>query len=295
MFMKQEHLLEYEEFVEVVAVEVEQRLQQKVQLLEVVKNNDITLQALGFEKAEINIIPVMYLNPCYEMYCTVGLERVVEHIIGMYQLHQPKKNFDINLLFDRNEFCSRLRIRLVHYEKNKEQLEEVPYIQFLDLAITFCLCFDMQEREVGTVYITKKHMEQMNMSIEELYTIAVKNMETDYQFMLLSEFIEQSMGVDVEDMEKELYILTASSGVCGASLMLHKDILKRFMEEKNMERMVILPSSIHEVIVMSYDSDVDILGLNDIVQDVNRTALDKTEVLSNHAYLFDGAGYTVCP
>ena len=292
--MKQEHLLEYEEFVEVVAVEVEQRLQQKVQLLEVVKNNDITLQALGFEKAEINITPVMYLNPCYEMYCTVGLERVVEHIIGMYQLHQPKKNFDINLLFDRNEFCSRLRIRLVHYEKNKEQLEEVPYIQFLDLAITFCLCFDMQEREVGTVYITKKHMEQMNMSVEELYAIALENMESNYQFTSLHTLMELNVRMDVDDMEKEMYVLTTPGGVYGASLMLHKGILKKIMEEKKMKRMVILPSSIHEIIIMSYDSDMDIMGLNEMVQEVNRTALDATEVLSNHAYLFDGDAYTVC-
>lgn len=73
--------------------------------------------------------------------------------------------------------------------------------------------------------------------------------------------------------------------------MLHKGILKKFMKEKQMERIIIIPSSVHEVIVMSYDSEMDILGLNEMVQEVNRTALDATEVLSNHAYLFDGENY----
>lgn len=295
--MKRESVLAYENFVEAVAVEVEQHLQQNVQVVEVVKNNDVTLLALEIIKEGINVAPIIYMKPYYKVYCEFGLEKVVELLLEVYQTYEWKENLETDVLFDKREFCSRLRMKLVHYESNQKQLQDVPYIPFLDLAITFCLLLDMQENEVGNIRLTNKYMKHMEMSVEELYAIALENMETDYQFLSLAKAIEPMKEADTEflQMEQELYVLTTYSRVCGASLMLHKGILKNFMEEKQMERIVILPSSVHEVIVMPYDSDRDIMGLNEMVQEVNRTALDATEVLSNHAYLFDGSTYTVCP
>lgn len=190
VFMKQENMLVYEKFVEAVAVELEQRLQQNVQVLEVVKNNDVTMQALEIIKEGINVVPIIYMTPYYKVYCEFGLEKVVEHILAVYQAYEPKENLEIDILFDKREFCSRLRMKLVHYESNQKQLQDVPYIPFLDLAITFCLTLDMQKNEVGTVRITKEHMKHMEMSVEELYAIALENMETDYQFISLYKAIE---------------------------------------------------------------------------------------------------------
>ena len=297
MFMKQENMLVYEKFVEAVAIELEQRLQQSVQVVEVVKNNDVTLIALEIMKEGINVAPIIYMTPYYKVYCEFGLEKVVELLLEAYQAYEPKENLETDILFDKREFCSRLRMKVVHYESNQKQLENVPYIPFLDLAITFCLLLDMQEHEVGTIRITKQYMKHMKISVEELYANALENMETDYQFISLYKAIEPMKEADTEfpQIEQELYVLTTYSRVGGASLMLHKGILKKFMEEKQMERIIIIPSSIHEVIVMFYESDMDILGLNEMIQEVNRTALDATEVLSQHAYLFDGENYMICP
>ena len=215
--MKRECVLAYENFVEAVAIEVEQHLQQNVQVVEVVKNNDVTLLALEIIKERINVAPIIYMTPYYKVYCEFSLEKVVEHILAVYQAYEWKENLETNVLFDKSEFCSRLRMKLVHYESNQKQLQNMPYIPFLDLAITFCVVLDMQENEMGSLCITNKYMKHMEMNVEELYKIALKNMEMDCQLFPLAKAIEpmiQEADIEFPQIEQELYVLITYSRVC---------------------------------------------------------------------------------
>ena len=70
--------------------------------------------------------------------------------------------------------------------------------------------------------------------------------------------------------------------------MVHKEILKSFMEEKQVQQLVILPSSTHEVILIPCDKNREFAKFNNMVKEVNATQLQPEEILSDNAYLFDG-------
>ena len=71
----------------------------------------------------------------------------------------------------------------------------------------------------------------------------------------------------------------------GATCLLYKDLLKHFSEESQTD-FYILPSSIHEVILVP-TLENDCYGeLSDMVREVNDSQLMDDEILSTHAYYY---------
>ena len=60
------------------------------------------------------------------------------------------------------------------------------------------------------------------------------------------------------------------------------------MEKHHAERLIIIPSSTHEVLLIPCDPETDVLSFNEMVQEVNATQLMPEEVLSDNAYIYDG-------
>lgn len=52
----------------------------------------------------------------------------------------------------------------------------------------------------------------------------------------------------------------------------------------------ILPSSLHEILLVPEDDDANAAVLTAMVQDVNITSLSPDEILSNHVYYLTKAG-----
>ena len=54
----------------------------------------------------------------------------------------------------------------------------------------------------------------------------------------------------------------------------------------------VLPSSVHEVVIVPYCDNITAAELDEMVRDINLTQVSEEEVLSDHAYLYDvKAGY----
>ena len=82
-----------------------------------------------------------------------------------------------------------------------------------------------------------------------------------------------------------LYILSNQNGLSGAACMLYTDILKDFADRMK-ANLVVLPSSIHEVLLLPDRGDQNYEELCLTVASINRTEVDPEERLSNNVYLF---------
>ena len=51
---------------------------------------------------------------------------------------------------------------------------------------------------------------------------------------------------------------------------------------------VIVPSSVHEVLLIGMDAGLEGQAMAEMITDVNREHLKSEDVLSDHAYLWDG-------
>ena len=201
----------------------------------------------------------------------------------------PILNLDFIKNFD--EVKDKLNIRLINYVANKEMLQEIPYEKFLDLAIICVIevCND------GAIKVNNNLFQMWNIEQKELFEIAKENTQK------IQPPIGQNM-VDIinsmfggsdktEGMDKfrtdinPMYVLTNKGKSFGASVILYDGLLEKLANEMNSD-LIIIPSSVHEVIILPYTKDMDELNITSMIRDINGTEVEIEEILSNHPYFY---------
>lgn len=274
-----------------------------VRLQEVQKNNGVKLQGLLILAEKQNVSPTIYLKPFWEAYeGGVSMAELVRRILQIYREDTPGGSVDMS--FFRKFACVRDRIcyRLIHAERNGELLEKIPHIPFLDLAICFYYAYEGKELGTGTIMIYNTHVSLWQTSVTELMRLAqsntprlfpwecspmaevvrelMKNQEETSGNLLLAE-AEQHFFGDVP-----MQILSNKQRVYGAAGILYPGILEK-LAGKAQANLFILPSSVHEVILLPDSGKEDARELERMVWEVNRTQLEPEEVLSDNLYYFD--------
>lgn len=83
-----------------------------------------------------------------------------------------------------------------------------------------------------------------------------------------------------------MYILTNISRCNGAAVMAYPNLLENIAEQLGHD-LVILPSSIHEVIILSVDDQTDFRKLEEMVREVNDSQVAEEELLSDTIYVYE--------
>lgn len=269
-----------------------------VALHSIMKNNNLRLDGLTIQNPTINISPTIYLNYYYEDY--VGgksFPSVVNDIITAYQEHLPTENMDLSFFTDYNKVKYHIIYKLIHFEQNQELLKDVPHFRFLDLAIVFCCFIPNTPNGNATILIHNHHLSFWDITAEALYELAKKNTPIllPYELKSMEEVLKSmcsgmaEMLYDSTENSEELpqmYVLTNNLKLYGASCMLYPEVLADFAKSKDSD-LYIIPSSIHEILLIPKEKHSNLSDLNTIIQDVNTSQVLKEEVLSDHAYYFD--------
>lgn len=262
---------------------------------DILKNNNTHLDGLTILPRECNLSPTIYLNHYYKQYQNgMVFSEIVSEILETYQQHQPLKNIDISFFTDYERIKSKIIFKLIHYEQNQNLLAHVPHFPFLDLALVFACLLHSNDTGNATILIHNHHLSFWHITKEELYTLAFLNtprlLPPDLKNMddVLKDLLP-NFSSDVSSPEDSpispLYVLTNRSKLNGASCIFYPDLLKNFADQMNSD-LYILPSSIHEVLLLPADSEYTSMELSDIVTDVNHSQVSHEDILSNHVYYF---------
>jgi hypothetical protein len=148
-----------------------------VEINHVVKNNSIELDGLIVLKEKESITPNIYMNSYYEKYLAGGsVKEMVEDIILIYeQSRVDTERNTLHIRYELDEMKSCIIFRLINYDRNRKLLLDVPYIQFMDLAVTFHCLVKNNEKGIGTIRITNEHIRSWMIDIEYLKEIARVN------------------------------------------------------------------------------------------------------------------------
>ena len=280
--------MKYNEFIEAVRMGLYAKLEPyyEVVLKKVAKNNGVYrygLSVFSKEKAK-KVSRIVYLEDFYEEYeenAEYTLENIVDELCYILKdLDYPKTYqtdyTDINLIQDRIIF------ELVNYEMNKLSLSDRPFIKIMDLAVIFAYVATDIGRDFGVVHITNEVAEQLGIAGDELWNIAKKNTPKilKAEIIPMSNFISYN---DRYDEEEEMYIICNNKKTGGAGVILYDKILEE-LSSKLQSDLYILPSSIHETIIISDEGDKDISALQDMVRSINNTVVSTEDILSDNIY-----------
>ena len=154
---------------------------------------------------------------------------------------------------------------------------------FLDLEVCIAIRFTGTSEPVR---VTKETLVKWNISEWQLYEQAMKNMLGKKPvFCSVEELVERMVGIKMERKERQIMILTNDASRYGAVEMLNLSLLAEYAKERDRD-LYILPTSIHEVMVIEAMQEVAGRELKSIVMSMNREEVSAEERLSDHVYYF---------
>lgn len=320
--------MDYKEFLEVILNELKQRigLEADINIRKIMKNNSLELDGMTIMKKGEHVSPTIYLNSYYEDYEKgMTFEEVIDNILSVYSEARVPKDVDMNIIQNYDQAKDRIVYKLVHYDKNRKLLSEIPHFEFLNMAIVFYHLLHHDTLGNAMMLIHNTHMRLWNIDPEELYKIAQRNTprllppsfcsmqqmmrelfvedlkNTFDGIISANRFSEESIyGKDdyIEDfvshmMEEAvgrynpvpMFVLTNKSRSNGAAAILYEGELDKIGRQLG-EDFYILPSSVHEVIIVPMSCGHNREELRKMVKEINLKQVAQEEFLSDHVYVY---------
>lgn len=291
--------MKYFEFIDEMAKKVKLCFDKdvSVEIHKVIKNNSMEYDSLTIIEPGRNVTPNFYLQNMYRRYVDgIGIDSLVAEIVQAYETGKDNEKYgELSLEYD--DCQDKIVMRLISFEKNRKMLEDMPYIPFLDMAVVFYFLVDNDEKGIASIRITNRVMTNWGTDIKKLYTLASSNSKRIFEekIMPISTMLEgynvnlKEMGLGNIDCAQgeiyEPYIVTNNVGINGATVILYPDMLKEIAAKIGGD-FYMLPSSIHEVIVISTGADISEKELKGMVEEVNQNYLLPDEYLSDNIYKY---------
>lgn len=319
--------MSFNKFIEEIKHMIKEYLGEKVKVDQktVLKNNGVRLTGIVIMEGKENCIPNIYLNNYYDQFkegrC---LRDIVYEIATYYEQHKISQHVNIDVFSNFDQVKDGICFRLVNFEKNQELLKQIPHIPYLDLAIVFYCVICNEYIGNGSILIRNEHLERWKVNTDIIQKLAFNNTQNlfkgeitpmedvicamikrrmigeiensikaqlDSDIKVTEEMVEPIVREMVHDIYSEtkgpkMYVVSNSERNFGAAAILYQSFLEDFAN-KTMSDYYILPSSIHEVILIPVENEEnEVERLKNMVCEVNNTELSIEEILSDSIYLF---------
>jgi hypothetical protein len=266
------------------------------------------LDGIVIQNEGSNIAPNIYINHFYEDYENGrSMDSIVDAIADIRMEHDVAGNFDIAKVLDWEEAKDHITCKLVNAQENEQYLSDKPFTEVEDLAVIYQIAMSRDEKGSATITVHNGIMERFGIDVETLHQTALANMDTlmPAKFTSMQSVMEEMMlpdmmnelGISAEEAKDMLlsnvpddapglYVLTNDNKVNGAACILNPEVREQIAEQLGGD-FYVLPSSIHETLIMPKTADSDYRELENMVQEVNATQVEPEERLSDHVYEYD--------
>lgn len=315
--------MKYEEFKNYVEEHIKNYLPETYQdavvsVQTVKKNNSQELDGLNIQLAEENTSPIIYLNHYYEDYQNGRvIGDILEEIAQCREIYSVKEHFPIEDLFDFEKNRERIIFQTVGREANQELLSNAPHHVEQDMALIYKILLDKEKGGMASITIDHALLERMGVDEETLYQTAMKNTVREFPMTFFAmddvvrEMLEQDLfgfslatleDAEMKDFLQEIlqeqtgfpkeqspfYILTNEQKIDGAGVLFYPGVQELVAEKMNGDYFV-LPSSVHEVLIVPDDGNMNFEELRTMVNEVNQAEVHPAEVLTGQVYSYDSA------
>ena len=290
--------MEYKEFVEYIKMNAGYIAGEggNITINHVIKNNGCEMDGLVIMEKGKDIAPTIYLDSFYELYTNgENIKNIIRQIEVIYEQNKNNVTFDVNILKHFDTIKDKIVYKVVNYRSNEKLLEQVPHKRILDLAVVFYCLLDNEYGRSATALIYNNNLKNWNVTIDDVYKAALKN-TPDLLHSKISSMaaLVEKCGVNVDGEEVDLkdyvpsdmYVLTNESKLNGAACILYENVLYDFAQKLGAD-LYILPSSVHEVILLPKLSMFEKDELVNMVKEVNTEGVAADEVLSDHVYEYN--------
>ena len=256
---------------------------------QVAKNNCIK-EAFVMHSSNFNMLPTIYPDQEMMEQSDEVIARILRKMFLTYAC-----NRDITMIQDGSYIKENVFPKLVNGQNIPTFEEEgTVYIPYLNLAICFSIRVPefCDGSEQATVKLSKELLETSGLTLCEVKDAAIQNMRNEGCVIKgLTEMISEMMDIGEDNMgigndSPPMIILTNPQKLYGAAEILLADTLRDIEKRIGSSSYVILPSSIHELIITNIGDKTHLEGLKAMVSEVNSSSVSIEDFLSNSIYIY---------
>lgn len=274
------------------------------QVMQMNKNNGVQMVGVQVRLQEENVCPVVYVEPFFnEIRLGEPVEKVMNEIAKCMEEagNAPFVHNGINPM-DYDSVKEHLAVMLVNTQANKRMLQEMPHENIEDLSAICYVDFPVESNDgKATMKVKNEHLKMWNVDAKEMFHQARANTQPvntpilqSMDEMMLSIFNEEGHATNLLDENVDfgfrshdmLYALTNVEKQYGASMITQPEVLNK-LEQLFPEGFYVLPSSVHEVLIVPDNGEMEPKMLGEMVREVNKNEVERQEVLSDRVYSYD--------
>lgn len=208
-----------------------------------------------------------------------------------------RPDFDLDSIKDYDKMKSTLAIEIVSADRNRSTLETVPHKEIEDMAVVYR--FIISEGPLsgtGSILVTNQMLDNYGITAAQLHEDALKNAPEIRPLVIegMAEVLAKQMGVEDLEMlgfnippeQEQMFVASVEGNVHGAGVIAYQNFMDQAAERAG-GSFYILPSSIHEVLIIPDNGKFDTASLEQMVREVNATTVDITEQLTDSVYHYD--------
>lgn len=287
----------YEQFLGEVPSYLSSRLpaDTQIHIRTVLKNNDCSYDGLVICEPGNTVSPTIYLNGFYSrmQMGKASFRDVMDDVLDMYRKNRPSKDLDVQFFSDYEQVKSHIVYKLVSRERNQALLSDVPYVEYLDLAVVFQYLLKDDNGSSASILIHNSHCKLWKVTVEDLWAVAQENTPRMLPYVVrpMADVLEALSGKPMKEEAKEelemqqIYVVSNAKQTHGAATMLYPNMLSEFAKCIHSDFFVV-PSSIHELILLPANRQEDAKELAELITYVNKTQLVLEDVLADHPYYY---------
>lgn len=263
--------------------ELNQRGYSDVRLDDVVKNG-VHYTGLSIRSSNSHVSPCVYID---EM-----CRNLNDPAIAADSIEEMLRNNPFPLDLDINRICSKeFILKNVHIAVQRTSTQDLIRrdTEFKGIE-QYCFVQNTLDEMIWSFKLRPYHLIAGSISVEELWAAAERNTYSEQEFRICSmgDIFKEMTGSNPPQgsrLSPEMFVLTNPRKMHGAVQIFNRPELEKWADETGFRRLIVIPSSLHEVILIPRDvSMTDLLPFNAMVRHVNRQEVNEEDQLADHVY-----------
>lgn len=227
----------------------------------------------------------------------VPFDEIVEQVTNKVEAHlADMPTFDVQSLTDYEQMKDKLAMEVVAADRNADLLAKVPHQEMEDMAVVYRFVMESDENGRASILVSNDLLDKMGVTPEQLHADALENAPelrpavikgmSEVMMDMMGEDAHEMFGIDEFPQDEMMYVATVPDKISGAGVIAYQEFMDQAAEKLGGD-FYILPSSIHEILLVKDDGNVDFKDLKAMVEDVNATQVAPEEKLTDSVYHYD--------
>jgi len=244
-----------------------------------------------------NVAPTVYVESFYDVYASgeATIEEIADKILQTVKENpEPDTDVDFDQLTNWEFVKDKIRPVLISTAGNEEYIKNLAYSKTkTDLVILYQIELVNDGNGCQSIKIQKAALKMYGVTVTELKKAAFKNLDEHIRFLNMAQELGFLLGEPEEDAMEEfpMWVLSNDVKTYGAAAIFSSKAMKEVTTKMKTNQLYILPSSIHEVIILDATKP-DTAGkteeLKAMVREVNATQVAPKDKLSDNVYFYNG-------